>query len=278
MSEAPQMTPKIDSKWNRSRLKGLLRGYPGGADTRGICDMYVNNLCARATRFYDAVFDQRTPQIKSPRLISAMLQYGSAIALIVCVPGLAVAQTPFKYTYVEAAYMIGDFELAADDVDIKGYKLTAQFVLSPSFVVGVDYASIEGEDTLTSPAGVQTISVDSSGPNAYFLYHTPMGLQTDFLLGARRNMSDFNASVVGEAPFVSQSEDVNFLFTGLRHWLNGIELRAEWFYNLDAADNEDEWSYTLGLLSGPPTGLQLGFEITPDSDGDLMGISIRQSY
>lgn len=188
------------------------------------------------------------------------------------------AQTEFQYTYVEAAYVFGEFEFDNAEVDIKGYELTAQFQLSPSFVLGVRYSSLKGDDTVTTLTGVNTLEYDGSGPEAYTFYHSPIGVQTDFLLGAGIDLSDFEAVLQGEAPLAQKDEDTKLLFTGFRHRLNGLELHAQWSYNLDAEDDENEWSYTLGMLCGQPTGLQLGVQIKPDDKGDLIGISIRQSY
>lgn len=188
------------------------------------------------------------------------------------------AQANFQYNYVEAAYIFGEFEFADAEVDVTGYQLTAQFDLSPNFVLGVRYSSLDGEDRITTVSGVSTLEYNGSGPNVYTLYHSPVGAQTDFLLGVGFDMSDFEATMQGDAPLAKQDEDTKLLFTGFRHRFSGLELHAQWSYNLDAEDDESEWSYTLGLLSGQPTGLQLGVQITPDDQGDLLGISIRQSY
>ncbi|MFK7997587.1 MAG: hypothetical protein AB8B87_25905, partial [Granulosicoccus sp.] len=63
-----------------------------------------------------------------------------------------------------------------------------------------------------------------------------------------------------------------------RHQLQGLEVFGQWSHQLDTEDNEDRWSYTLGLLSGNPGELQLGFSISPDNDGDVMSVFVRQSY
>lgn len=188
------------------------------------------------------------------------------------------AQASFQYNYLEAVYLFGEYEFANSDVDITGYEITAQFDLSPSFALGVSYTSLEGDDVVTSIDGVNSLSFDSSGPDVYALYHSPVGEQTDFILGASIDMRDIEAAVQGQTPSLSKDEDTKYLFTGLRHRLSTLELNAQWSYNLDAEENEDEWSYTLGVLCGQPGTLQLGFQITPDNDGDILGVSIRQAY
>ncbi|MBX2881782.1 MAG: hypothetical protein KTR32_17680 [Granulosicoccus sp.] len=190
----------------------------------------------------------------------------------------ASAQSAFKYNYVEVAYLIGEFEFVDSEVDTKGYEITAQFELSPSFVLGGSYRSLEGDESELTTAGPRTLNFDASGPSVYSYYHSPVGVQSDFILGALLDMSELEAGVQGEALTLNQNDDTSILFTGLRHRLSGLEIRAQWFYNLDAEDNEDQWSYKIDVLSGEPTGLQLGFQITPDNEGDVLGVSIRQSY
>ena len=203
----------------------------------------------------------------------------SVLPVSMCLAMLTTgAQANFQYTFIEATYLFGEFEFANSEVDITGYELTAQFDLSTSFAVGINYSSLEGDDVVTTINGVDTLTFDGSGPEAYVLYHSPVGVQTDFILGGLIDMSDFEAAVQGEPPAIVQDEDTNFLFTGLRHRMSGIEFNAEWMFNLDAEDGEDEWAYTLGVLCGQPGGLQVGFQITPDDQGDVIGLSIRQFY
>ena len=188
------------------------------------------------------------------------------------------AQSEFRYTYIEAQYLRGEFEFPDSELDIDGYSLTAQFDLSSSFTVGVTYISLEGDETSAATANTRSLNFKGSGPEVFAFYHTPVGHNTDFIFGARREMSDFEATIPEDSIDISQDEDVDSLLTGLRMSFSGLELQAQWFYNLDAEDNEDEWNYTLGLLSGDPSGLQLGIQFTPDDTGDLFGISVRQSY
>lgn len=188
------------------------------------------------------------------------------------------AQANFQYTYVEAAYVFGELEFDNSEVDPKGYELIAQFEVSPSVVLGVKYLSLSGDDAVITANGVSTLEYDGSGPEAYTFFHSPIGEQTDFLLGAGIDMTEYEAFVQGGASVTQKNDNAKLLFTGFRHNLNGLELQARWSYNLDAEDDEDEWNYTLGMLSGEPTGLQLGFQITRKTEGDLMSISVRQTY
>ena len=188
------------------------------------------------------------------------------------------AQASFQYTYFEAAYAFGELEFANSEVVVKGYELIAQFEVSPSIVLGVKYSSLDGDDAVIAADGVSTLVYEGSGPEAYTFFHSPLSAQTDFLLGAGIDMIEYEAFVQGGAPAVQKKDDTKSVFTGFRHKLNGLELQAIGSYNLDAEDNEDEWTYTLGLVSGEPTGLQLGFQITRKTEGDLMSVSVRQSY
>ncbi|MFK7890243.1 MAG: outer membrane beta-barrel protein [Granulosicoccus sp.] len=193
-------------------------------------------------------------------------------------PAAAQQGGGFYYKYVQAAYIFGEYDFADVDVDVKGYELTAQFEMTPSLILGISYSSLEGDDTVTNAGGSQTLTFDGSGPDVYAFYHSPLGAQTEFLIGARVDMSQFEGAVRGQEPSIEQSEDENLLFAGLRYRLNALEFEAQWDYNLDAENNEDEWSYTLGLVSGVPGSLQLGFKIAPDDRGDLMGVFLRQAY
>lgn len=188
------------------------------------------------------------------------------------------AQASFQYTYVEAAYVFGELEFANSEVDLEGYELTAQFEVSPSIVLGMKYSSLDGDDAVVTAEGVSTLEFEGSGPEAYALFHSPFGPRTDFLLGASIDMTEYEAVVRSGAPVTQKNDDTKSIITGFRHDLNGLELQAQWSYNLDAEDDEDEWSYTLGLLSGAPTGLQLGFRIIQKTEGDLMSVSVRHTY
>lgn len=190
----------------------------------------------------------------------------------------SMANAQFAYNYLQAAYVFGDFELANGDVGFNGFEITAQFELSPSFAVGVNYLSIDGDETVTSVTGENILEYEGDGLEAFVLYHTPVSAQADFLLGARIDMREFEARVQGDVPVFETDDDTNFLFTGLRYQLNGLELQGEWSYLLDADNGEDRWSYTLGVLSGNAGQFQLGFSLTPDNTGDVMRVFIRQAY
>jgi len=188
------------------------------------------------------------------------------------------AHANLQYTYFQAAYVFGEFEFDNADVDFKGYELTAQLELSPSIAIGVNYLSLEGDDTESTPTGTNSLEFEGDGIDAYILYYSPLTVQTDLILGARYDMKEIEAGVQGDAPALQSDDDTRFLFAGLRHQLQGLELQGEWSYELDAEDNADKWSYTLGVLSGVPGQLQLGFSLSPDSTGDVMKVFLRQSY
>jgi len=204
----------------------------------------------------------------------------NAAILAIAIPAFSNshAQSVFRYTFIEAAYLRGEYAFPDSELDIDGYSITAQFDYSASFAFGVTYTSLEGDDSIASTAGTRTLDFKGSGPDVFAFYHAPVGPNTDFIFGAQREMSDRLATVVEDDIDFSRNEDVDSLLAGLRLKFSGLELQSKWFYNLDAEDDEDEWSYTVGLLSGDPAGLQLGIQFRPDDTGDLFGISVRQSY
>lgn len=204
----------------------------------------------------------------------------TAKAALLIALGLAsgFAKGNFQYSYIQAAYVFGEFDFDNADVSYKGYELTAQFELSPSIVAGVNYLSLEGNETESISTGVNTLEYEGDGINAYVLYYSPMTLRTHLLLGANLDMREFEARGQDVAPTLQTDEDTKFLFAGLRHQLQGLELQGQWSYNLDAEDDEDTWSYSLGVLSGEPGQFQLGFSVSPETTGDVMSVFVRQSY
>ena len=190
----------------------------------------------------------------------------------------ASAHSEFQYAFIEGTYIIGELEFSDSELDIDGYELTGQFNVSPNYVVGISYTSLEGDDTITTATGQQSFSYKAEVPELYAFFHQPLAVQADYLFGARIEFSDIEATVPDDSSITSEDESIKHLFAGLRYRVYGLELNGEASYNLDAEGDEDEWSYTVGLLSGEPTGLQLGVEYTPDDDVDLMGVSIRQSF
>lgn len=202
----------------------------------------------------------------------------SAVALTTLGLASASAQANFQYNYIQAAYVLGEFDINDADVSYSGYELTAQFELSTSIVAGVNYLSLEGEDTESIATGINTLEYEGDGIDAYILYYSPVTVQTDLLLGGRIDMKEFDARVQGAAPVLQTDDDTKFLFAGLRHQLQGLELQGQWSYELDTEDDEDKWSYTLGLVSSGSDQLQLGFSISPDNAGDVMRVFVRQSY
>ncbi|MFK7859287.1 MAG: hypothetical protein AB8B64_10710 [Granulosicoccus sp.] len=214
------------------------------------------------------------------RLANKVPAYRTAVAAVLVISGLVSgsAQAKFQYSYVQAAYVFGEFDFGDADTDFKGYELTAQLQLSPSIVAGVNYLSLDGDDTENTLTGINTLEYEGDGVDAYILYYSPLTIQTDFILGARLDMKEFEARVQGMAPTFQTNDDTRFLFTGLRHQLQGLELEGLWSYQLDTEDNEDKWSYSLGIVSGVPGQLQLGFSISPDDAGDVMSVFVRQSY
>lgn len=214
--------------------------------------------------------------VRMKKLLKGSVVYTTTLTLLSL--GAGVVHADLKYSYLQAAYVFGELEFADADVDIKGYELTAQFELSPSIAVGLNYLSLEGDDTETTATGVNTLESKANGIDAYVLYYSPVGLQTDFLLGVRLDMKDVEARVQGNAPTLQSDDDKKFLFTGLRHHLRGLELNGQWSYQWDTDDGDDRWTYTLGLVSGIPGQLQLGFSVSPDSAGDVMKVFVRQSY
>ena len=199
-----------------------------------------------------------------------------SVAALACVS--VPAHSEFRYTFFEASYVFGEFESGDSDVDFEGYELIGQYSLSPSFAIGISYSSVDGDDTVTTINGQQDLRFKADGFEAFGFFHTALGSQTDVIFGARIDMSDIEATLQGDSLSASRNDDVNSLFAGFRQGFSGLEFEILWSYNLDAEDDEDEWNYTLGILSGDPTGLQLGFLFAPDDTGDLMGVSIRQSY
>lgn len=190
----------------------------------------------------------------------------------------SAARANFTYNFVQASYVFGEFEFASGDVNYDGFEITAQFEVLPSFALGVNYLSIEGDDTETTISGQNTLTYEGDGIEAYVIYYSPVTATTDFLLGARIDMREFVAQAQGDTPIFQTDDDTNFLSTGLRYQFSGLELHGEWFYQLDAEDDEDPWTYKLGLLSGNPGQWQLGFSVRTDDFGNLMRASIRRGY
>ncbi|MFK8080704.1 MAG: hypothetical protein AB8B97_10495 [Granulosicoccus sp.] len=203
--------------------------------------------------------------------------YSIVIATLTAVAS-GFAKADFPYKYVQADYVFGEFDFGDADVSFTGYQLTAQFEISPSIVFGVNYLSLDGDEMQSTLTGMNTLEYEGDGMDVYLFYYSPLSIQTDLLLGARRDMKEFEARVVGEAPAFQTDDDTDYLFAGLRYQLQGLELQGEWSYELDTEDNEDRWSYTLGVVSGIPGQLQLGFTLSPDNRGDVMSVFVRQTY
>ena len=243
------------------------------------CGQIIGCYYAGMTQFnYRSLAHQGRNASTLRRIISRKLARISWFGIVVTTMYSTHAQADFQYTYVDAAYVFGEFEFANSEVNLKGYELIAQFEVSTSIVVGVKYSSLSGDETVITEGGVSTLEYDGSGPEAYTIFHSPIGARTDFLFGASIDMTDYEALVRDGETAIRKNDDTKLILAGFRHNLNGLELQARWSYNLDAEDDEDEWSYTLGLLSGEPAGLQLGFQLSRKTEGDLMSVSVRQSY
>lgn len=232
---------------------------------------FLQNLTQKSERRWFSDFK------KSMRSGHLALVFAVAFAFVFgFVSGAAKAN--FSYNYVQASYAFGEFEFARGDVSYDGVEVTAQFEVFPSIAIGINYLSIEGDDTETSIAGQNTFTYEGDGLETYLLYYSPVAAQIDFLLGARIDMREFVAQLQGSDPALQVQDDTNFLSTGLRYQFNGLELNGQWFYQLDAEDGEDRWSYSLGLVGGNPGQWQLGFSVDSDDAGGLMRAFLRHGF
>lgn len=189
-----------------------------------------------------------------------------------------VSYANFQYNYIQAAYVFGEFDFGNADVGYKGYEVAVQFEVSSSIVAGVNYLSLDGEDTESSVTGLNSLNFEGEGFDVYLFYYSPVTDFTNIIFGASYDMTEFEAQLANAPPALQTNDDTKYLFAGVRHQLQGLEVFGQWSHQLDTEDNEDRWSYTLGLLSGNPGELQLGFSISPDNDGDVMSVFVRQSY
>lgn len=194
-----------------------------------------------------------------------------------------VIAADFKYSSIEAGYSQTSLEIPGlEQTDLVGYTFTGSYALHPNIVVGASFSAASADSTARfEQSGLQSVELEASGPTAFAFLHAPLSANTDYLIGGAFNQFETEGTRSGgvAVPELSTEGDSKSIFAGLRHQLNtNIELGLRADYDLDAEDDEDEFSFDAQVRYALDSSLDVGLAYSPDDDGDTTTINFRAYF
>lgn len=180
----------------------------------------------------------------------------------------------FSYSKVSLGYLDQTVEMTgfSNDLQADGYELTASFEVNKSFAVQFGFGKASGGVNIN---GI-SVNLDVDAKMLGFIFHAPVSIDTDVVLGAALIQGELKASASG---LPSETEDMNGqqISVGVRSKIGkSIELSA----GVDQSFIEDESdSYlNLGIDAYLSQDISLGISFSSGEDSETTYIKFSKFF
>ena len=186
----------------------------------------------------------------------------------------AIAE-PMSYTFISAEYQIFSQEIDGISEDLEGNGLVFEggFSIAPNFAILAGYGVGTADVTSSGTTVDEDIRLGMIGA----LFHTPISMSTDFVVGARLLRAKIDLEVNG-AFFDSETKNGNAIFIGLRGMatekveLRGFVERTKY----KDSDSNTEIDFELGYYVAPTVSLDVGYSF--DDDGNTLSFGATKFF